>query len=103
MKIPKRLIADFRKEQVFLLTTHISPDGDAIGSCLALDEALRLLARPSLSMTGIRAGIYRFMPGYRTFSQPRDILSKNPLVVLLDCNSPNGCLGRTCISENHCH
>ena len=90
MKIPKRLIADFRKEQVFLLTTHISPDGDAIGSCLALDEALRLLGKTVVVYDRDPVPeYYRFMPGYRTFrSAPGDILSKNPLVVLLDCNSP---------------
>jgi len=90
MKIPKRLIADFRKEQVFLLTTHISPDGDAIGSCLALAEALR--SRGKTVVVCDKDPVpeyYRFMPGYRTFrSAPGDILSKNPLVVLLDCNSP---------------
>src|SRR5205085_11308739 len=31
-----------RRHQRFLLTTHIRPDGDALGSILALGEVLRL-------------------------------------------------------------
>jgi len=90
MKIPDGLISDFRKEQVFLLTTHISPDGDAIGSCLALAEALKSLGKTVFIYDKDPVPeYYRFMPGYRTFrSTLGKILAKKPLVVLLDCNSP---------------
>ncbi len=90
MKIPKGLIDDFREEQVFLLATHISPDGDAIGSCLALAEALRLLGKTVVLYDKDPVPEhYRFMPGCRLFrSALGRILSKDPLLVLLDCNGP---------------
>ncbi|HYQ48404.1 MAG TPA: bifunctional oligoribonuclease/PAP phosphatase NrnA [Thermodesulfovibrionales bacterium] len=91
MKIPKDLIRAFRDEEVFLLTTHIGPDGDAIGSCLALAEALKSLGKTVFVYDRDPVPeCYRFMPGYRTFrSSLGRIMTKDPLVVLLDCNSPD--------------
>lgn len=91
MRIPKDLIEAFRNEKVFLLTTHIGPDGDAIGSCLALAEALKSLGKAVFvyDRDPVPEG-YRFMPGCRTFrSSLGRIMTKHPLVVLLDCNSPD--------------
>src|SRR5262245_40292441 len=39
------LLEMVRRHQRFLLTTHIRPDGDALGSMLALDEGLRGLGK----------------------------------------------------------
>jgi phosphoesterase RecJ-like protein len=90
VKIPESLIADFRKETVFLLAAHIGPDGDAIGSCLALAEALKSVGKTVFVYDKDPVPeCYRFMPGHRSFrSTLGRMLSKNPLVVLLDCNSP---------------
>ena len=90
MKIPKKLIAAFRREQCFLLASHIGPDGDAIGSCLALGEALESLGKTVFIFDRDPVPEYhRFMPGQRKFrSSLGRIPSKNPVMVLLDCNSP---------------
>lgn len=90
MKVPESLISDFRKETVFLLATHVGPDGDAIGSCLALAEALKSLGKTVFVYDKDPIPkFYRFMPGHRTFRTTiRKMLSKSPIVVLLDCNSP---------------
>ncbi|NJD55385.1 MAG: bifunctional oligoribonuclease/PAP phosphatase NrnA [Nitrospirae bacterium] len=91
MKIPEDLIEAFRNEKVFLLTTHIGPDGDAVGSCLALSEALKSLGKTVFVYDRDPVPeCYRFMPGYRSFrSSLGRIMAKHPLVVLLDCNSPD--------------
>ncbi len=90
MKVPKSLISALKKEQVFLLATHINPDGDALGSCLALAEALEVLGKKvHIFDRDAVPELYRFMPGQKKFrSMLGNILKKNPLLILLDCNSP---------------
>jgi phosphoesterase RecJ-like protein len=90
MRVPKGLLAGIRKEQVFLLATHINPDGDAIGSCLALAEALTALGKTvSIYDRDPVPENYRFMPGYRKFRTTLgELPATRPFLVLLDCNSP---------------
>ncbi len=90
MKAPKSLIAALRKEKVFLLATHINPDGDALGSCLALAEALEGLGKEvRIFDRDPVPELYRFMPGQKKCrSTLGNFLKKNPLLILLDCNSP---------------
>ncbi|MBI5073611.1 MAG: bifunctional oligoribonuclease/PAP phosphatase NrnA [Nitrospirae bacterium] len=90
MKVPKGLISALRKEQIFLLATHINPDGDALGSCLALAEALELLGKKvHIFDRDPVPELYRFMPGHKKCkSTLGNILRKDPLLILLDCNSP---------------
>jgi phosphoesterase RecJ-like protein len=62
---PKQQIVELiTKSQNILLVTHKNPDGDAIGSILALDSALRVLGK---KLTSICAGeipvALRFLPG----------------------------------------
>jgi len=90
MKVPKSLISALRKEQVFLLATHINPDGDALGSCLALAEALEALGKKvHIFDRDPVPELYRFMPGQKKCKATLgNLLKKNPLLILLDCNSP---------------
>lgn len=91
MKIPESLLSVFKKEQTFLLATHINPDGDALGSALALAEALAFLRKKKVAIFNRDEvpGYYRFMPGYRKCRPTLGkLLDKKPLLVLLDCNSP---------------
>lgn len=90
MKVPKSLISALRKEQVFLLATHVNPDGDALGSCLALAEALEALGKKvHIFDRDPVPDPYRFMPGQKKCkSTLGNLLKKHPLLVLLDCNSP---------------
>lgn len=90
MRVPKNLLSALRKEQVFLLATHINPDGDALGSCLALAEALEVLGKKvHIFDRDPVPEPYRFMPGQRKCRTTLgNVLKKNPLLILLDCNSP---------------
>ena len=90
MKAPRRLITAFKKEQYFLLATHIGPDGDALGSCLALGEALASFGKTVFFFDRDPVPeYYRFMPGHDKFrSALGKFPAKSPLMVLLDCNSP---------------
>ena len=90
MKIPRELVSVFKKEKVFLLATHLNPDGDAIGSALALSNALESMGKEVHVYNKDRVPeFYRFMPGYRRFKTGlKNALTKKPVLVLLDCNSP---------------
>ncbi len=90
MKTPEKVLSAFRKEEGFLLAAHVSPDGDAIGSCLALCMALESFGKKALVYS--RDPVpkqYRFLPGNeRIVSDLEDLAALDPVLVLLDCNGP---------------
>jgi len=68
MKIPKEIVSVLKKEKVFFIATHINPDGDAIGSALALSSALESLGKEVHVYNKDRVPeFYQFMPGYKRF------------------------------------
>jgi len=90
MRVPKKLITALQKEERFLIATHINPDGDAIGSSLALSEALEATGKKTFVYDRDPVPrYYQFMPGHRRFSTDiKKALRSDPVLVLLDCNSP---------------
>ena len=90
MKAPKQILTALKKEDNFLIATHINPDGDAIGSALALSLALDTIGKKtSLYCRDTVPGNYRFLPEHKKFTTHLARLIKNePVLVLLDCNSP---------------
>jgi phosphoesterase RecJ-like protein len=90
MKIPKEILSVLKNEKVFLIATHINPDGDALGSALALSSALEARGKEVHIYNKDRVPeFYKFMPGHRKCkSGLKNVLSKNPVLILLDCNSP---------------
>jgi bifunctional oligoribonuclease and PAP phosphatase NrnA len=90
MKTPEKILTAFRKEKVFLLSVHVSPDGDAIGSAVALSMALDSLGKKSFIYSSDPVPkYYRFLPGHeRVLSGLRDAVALDPALVLLDCNTP---------------
>lgn len=70
-----------------LLCTHIFPDGDAIGSTLAMGAALKSLGKQvTLCCADPVPGAYRFLPGTEDFVQP-EVLSGRTFDVgfAIDC------------------
>lgn len=67
MMIPDQLLEAIKQGQTFLVASHESPDGDAIGSTLALTLALREMGKEVVAYN--RHGVpkeYRFLPGHET-------------------------------------
>lgn len=89
MKIPKEIVSLLIKEKVFLIATHINPDGDAIGSALALSSALESMGKKVHVYNRDRVpGFYQFMPGHKRFKTTlKKALFEKPVLILLDCNS----------------
>jgi phosphoesterase RecJ-like protein len=79
-------------ESVTLLC-HINPDGDALGSMLAMHHALRAAGRASVASFPepfMIAPHYRELPGLDLLTPPAELRGEHPVVVTFDC----GALGR---------
>ncbi len=65
------LIDAVKKAQSILIGTHINPDGDAIGSSLAVGHALRAMGKDvTLACADPVPGKLQFLPGAEEFVQP---------------------------------
>lgn len=77
------------------ITCHLSPDGDAVGSALALCHVMRRLGKDAIVVTpDMVPKSLNFLPGVKgivTFSQSdkrtRDIMSSAQIIFCLDFNS----------------
>jgi phosphoesterase RecJ-like protein len=72
------------------LACHVSPDGDALGSLLALHLLCRSQGVPSIagwSEPFAVAPHYRFLPGLDTCTKPADYPKEPPLLFTFDCGS----------------
>src|SRR5262249_5460823 len=82
-----------RRHQRFLLTTHVRPDGDGLGSMLALADVLEARGKTvDLVVAGARPPRYDFLdPGRRvqTFAPPGDRYRVAEAVVVLDTGTWN--------------
>jgi phosphoesterase RecJ-like protein len=98
MKVPSELITFLRGKDHFFIATHINPDGDAIGSALALAYALESAGKKIILYDRDPVPeFYRFLPGHENFIHTTSGLDLSKLnLVLLDCNS----IDRTGIKES---
>ncbi|MGI9556670.1 MAG: DHH family phosphoesterase [Solirubrobacterales bacterium] len=74
----------------FLVTTHENPDGDALGSLLALNEILAQLGKDSVMFLAAKefplAVEYRFLPLEEVFHEaPADVADRT--IVFVDCGN----------------
>ena len=80
---PKSLLKAIRNHNRLLLTTHRNPDGDAVGSCLAL--ALALKAQGKVALVAVKSPfpeMYGFLPGRELFHD-ESILGTEPWEIIL--------------------
>ncbi len=64
MKVPPSLVRLFRERSRFLITSHLRPDGDAIGSELALAGILDRMGKQTVICNGSPVPEnFRFLPG----------------------------------------
>jgi phosphoesterase RecJ-like protein len=74
-----------KEEDGFVLTGHVNPEGDAIGSCLALAEALSGLGKKyTLYARDPIPELYRFLPGWEKITDR--LPGPESVLVLLDCS-----------------
>ena len=85
-----RVVDELRSGDRFLLTTHEGPDGDALGSLLAMHQVLGQLGKDSVMFLAAKefplAIEYRFLPLEEVFHEPpADIVDRT--LVFLDCGN----------------
>jgi bifunctional oligoribonuclease and PAP phosphatase NrnA len=94
MKAPEDLLKKIRLGNRFLLTSHINPDGDAIGSELGLARLLRQMGKGAVVWNrDTTPTIYRPLPGSERIHNgeepPAGFPEKFDAIVVLECPSPD--------------
>ena len=85
MNTYQKVLKLLKKAKTVLIISHVDPDGDSIGSALALERLLSKLKIKStlISVDGVPK-VYRFLPGANRFKKiiPRKICD---LAITIDC------------------
>ena len=94
MKAPEDLLKKIRLGNRFLLTSHINPDGDAIGSELGLARLLRSMGKGAVVWNRDPIPtIYRPLPGsdrvHTGEEPPAGVPDRFDGIVVLECPSPD--------------
>ena len=80
-----RLVAELRSHHRFLLSTHRAPDGDGIGSMLALAGVLRTLGKEVVLYNPDPVPVrYRFLPGIDSIQQGLSAEQRFDATVVVD-------------------
>lgn len=84
-------VADaIRASRSLLLVSHVRPDGDALGSLLALYHVLRDMGKEALVFCQDKVpAIYRFLPGSDAIVRSLGPVDRFDTAVLLDCSEPD--------------
>ena len=85
-----QVVEEIRDSERFLLTTHENPDGDALGSLLAMHQVLEALGKDSVMFLAAKEFPlpveYRFMPLEEVFHEPPADMADRT-VIFLDCGN----------------
>ena len=102
------LLAFFREHRHFVVVSHARPDGDAIGSVLAMGEILNQLGcTTDLVLADPAPAIYRTLPGLSKIQfTPNVTQAPGAPAILLECDGIErtglkGLEGRTLINIDH--
>ena len=85
-----RAVEVIRSATSLALACHVSPDGDALGSMLALHHLARAAGVPSIvswSEPFVVAPHYEFLPGLETTTKPADFPPAPSVMITFDCGS----------------
>jgi phosphoesterase RecJ-like protein len=109
VRVPSDLLSFIKQEDNFLIATHINPDGDALGSALALMFALESTGKKVMVFDRDKVpDFYRFLPGQERIIHllnKSEVNSKN--IILVDCNNlertglDNFIFRKTCVIDHH--
>lgn len=86
----KRAVASIEDASTVCLACHVGPDGDALGSMLAVAQALRALGRPVMASFGdafVIPRILRFLPGLDLLTHPADYPPEPEVMLTFDAAS----------------
>jgi phosphoesterase RecJ-like protein len=82
----KLILDQLHRAKRILLTSHVSPDGDAIGCLLAMGRALELLGKQTTLYNGSSIpAVYRFLPEVKRITGHLDPSISYDTAIVLDC------------------
>lgn len=82
-------LQQLKKGRSFLLISHISPDGDTIGSVLALRLALLSLGKKvSIVCDGMIPAFIPPLPGLNDYLKPEEVKAEYDTAIAVDVSSP---------------
>jgi len=81
-----KIIDILKNKESFMLTTHMNPEGDAIGSTLALAFALTSIGKKvTVNTTDPVPRILKFLPSSNIVQQVKTVDRRFDAVIVLDC------------------
>jgi bifunctional oligoribonuclease and PAP phosphatase NrnA len=101
------LLKTFRSTKRFLITSHARPDGDAVGSALAIAEILNQLGcETQIIMADPAPFIYKSLPGVENIQVATSVDEDDTPAIILECDSIErtglkGLKNRTLINIDH--
>src|SRR5947208_15722288 len=85
-----RAAAAIERSTTVALACHVTPDGDALGSMLAMHHLCRSRGKPSVASWPepfVVAPHYTFLPGLNLCTPPEHFPSAPDLMITFDCGS----------------
>ena len=85
-----RAVASIMAAESLALACHVAPDGDALGSVLALHHLCRANAKPSVASWSEPFAVaphYTYLPGLDLATKPSDFPDAPDVMVTFDCGS----------------
>lgn len=97
------IINTLRKSNRIGITFHSSPDGDALGSTLALMQGLKKLGKDCYIISKDKApGVYKFLPYIDNVNTSNgEVIEETDCVVVLDCGNLERISGNLKIDSKH--
>lgn len=80
------VLEELKRNDSFLITSHVSPDGDAVGSVLALSYLLRALGKSDITimLADPIPDVYKPLPGADAIKNPEAEIGAYDLAVVVD-------------------
>jgi len=83
-----QVLQEIQQRRRFLVTSHARPDGDAIGSTLALAQVLRKMGKSAEIVLGDPVPLlYHPLPGSETIVRSSQVNGDYDAVIILECDS----------------
>lgn len=103
MRVPEEIISYLKEKSDFLIATHINPEGDALGSSIALSMALESIGKRVIVYDRDPVPyFYRFLPGHERFiNSISNLQSPISNLILLDCSDPERAELSDFVKGNH--
>ncbi len=79
-----KIIEEIKKAEKIVILTHDAPDGDAIGSTLAMKLAIKSLGKEADAIIPEYSSCFSFLPGIEELKKESDV-EKYDLAIALDC------------------